>query len=93
MQPENINNFICSGSHNNCNGLIFHFKKANELPLTVHLMDGLMRNTHLTLEDKKYILQLMEQQDIHPTTYFLETLHKVLSVTRERIIVQKVWFY
>lgn len=62
---------------------------ANELPLTVHLMDGLMRNTHLTLQDKKYILQLMEQQDIHPTCYFLETLHKILRVTRERIIVQK----
>lgn len=63
--------------------------QANELPLNVHIMDGLMRNEHLNLEDKKYILKLMEEQDIHPTCYFLETLHNILRVTREKIILQK----
>ena len=53
-------------------------------------MNGLMNNTHVSLVDKKYLLEVMEELDIHPTHYFLETVHKILKTKRTEINFEKV---
>lgn len=73
--------------------LIFLMQR-NDLPLDVYMLNGLMKASQLSLGDKKFLLQLMDDQDIHPTQYFLKTMHGIISHARERIrrVVSRQFF-
>ncbi|XP_062593360.1 pentatricopeptide repeat-containing protein 1, mitochondrial-like [Saccostrea cucullata] len=57
----------------------------NDIALTVHLMDGLMRSSDYTFRNKKYLLQLMDKLDIYPTEYFVDRVHGIIKHTQERL--------
>ncbi|XP_061174949.1 pentatricopeptide repeat-containing protein 1, mitochondrial-like [Saccostrea echinata] len=56
-----------------------------DIALTVHLMDGLMRSSYYTFGDKKYLLQLMDKLDIHPTEYFVDRVYGIIKHNKERL--------